>query len=277
MSEKSGEHDLLGRKHVQGIYDRLADRYDDLWTKHVAEPNAKLTRDMKLAPGQRLADLACGTGIYMLDMAREVAPGEVVGVDYSEGMLVAARQRLAGANIRSPVTLVHSKAEEFIEAAAPESFDAVSLRFALAYMDWAAVLPRLGRLVRPGGRLGLLTSLSNALPQLWRVWHKLTDGALELKAPVPDSNEQIAGLLARGGLGTVEASWQHLVRLWFDSGEQAIVWMRESGYGTHPALQHLSPEAVQQLMQLCATGLEEFREPRGVPLELTAAGLVLRK
>ena len=276
MADKTGEHDILAPKHVQKTYDTVASTYDALWTQHVAEPNARITRELRLKSGDRVADLACGTGLHTLEMAQLSAPSEVVGVDYSEGMLTGAKQRLADHGF--PVTLVHAKAEDFVDSAAPEHFDAVSMRFMLAYLDWAAVLPRLGRMVAPGGRVGILTSLSNALPQLWKVWDKLTGGALPLSAPVPDSNAQIAELLAQGGLGNVEGSWEYQIRLWFDDGMQAMAWMKESGYGTHPALQFMTPEAVQQLMQVVAKGLEdEFRTEQGVPLEFTASGLIVRK
>jgi len=57
----------------------------------MAGPNARLTADLALGRGDRVADLACGTGVYTLEMARLTDPGEVVAVDYSEGMLAAAR------------------------------------------------------------------------------------------------------------------------------------------------------------------------------------------
>ena len=63
----------------QIAYDRVADAYDDLWSRHVVGPNARLTRGLALRHGERVADLACGTGLYTLEMARLVAPGEVVG------------------------------------------------------------------------------------------------------------------------------------------------------------------------------------------------------
>lgn len=276
VAEKTGEHDVRAPKHVQKTYDKVASTYDALWTKHVAEPNARITKELRLKRGERVADLACGTGLHTVELAQMVMPGDVVGVDYSEGMLASAKERFSDANI--PVTLVHAKAEEFIDGATTESFDAVTMRFVLAYLDWANVLPRVGRMVRPGGRVAILTSLSNALPQLWHVWDKLTGGALPMTAPVPDSNEQIAALLAKGGLNDVIGSWEYQIRLWFDDGMQAMAWMKESGYGTHPALQFMTPEAVQQLMQVVAKGLEdEFRTEQGVPLEFTASGILVRK
>src|SRR5204862_4150472 len=116
------------------------------------------TAELDLRRGDRVADLACGTGVYTLEMARLSDPGEVVAVDNSEGMLAAARERLE--NEGYPVSLVHARAEDFIARTPPSSFDVVSLRFALAYIDWREVLPMVGRLLRPGGRVGVLTSVT---------------------------------------------------------------------------------------------------------------------
>lgn len=277
MAGKTGEHDVLGREHVKGTYDKVATHYDQLWNTHVAAPNEKLTTALKIRSGERIADLACGTGVYTLDMARCCAPGEAVGVDCSEGMLAAAKQRLGDANL--PITLVHSRIEDFVESSAPESFDVVSIRFALAYLDWKTALPRFGRILKPGGRLAILGSTSAALPQLWEVWRKLTDGwpGFELSAPVPDNNEQIAEYCGRGGLTKIVDSWEYDIRLWFDSGEQTVQWLKESGYGTHPALQNLDPDALASLMQVVAMEMEAFRQPQGVPLDISTAGIILGK
>src|SRR2546428_10860052 len=82
-------------------------------------------------------------------MARLADPGEVVGVDYSEGMLATARERAEAEGLS--LTLVHARAEEFIATAPARSLDAVSLRFALAYLDWRGGLPPLRRTPRARG------------------------------------------------------------------------------------------------------------------------------
>ena len=42
---------------------------------------------------QRIADIACGTGILADRIQRELTPGQVYGVDMSEGMLAEAKAR----------------------------------------------------------------------------------------------------------------------------------------------------------------------------------------
>lgn len=236
-------------------------------------------------------------------MARRNAPGEVVAVDYSEGMLAAARARAEDAGLS--LTLVHSRAEEFIARSSPASFDVVSLRFVLAYIDWHEVLPRTGRLLRAGGRVGVLTSLTTSVPQFyqlfdrfrgsfepvwklykhcrmdipetWKMFRRLRETFADGRfIAVPGSAETVAALLSRGGLVPTD-TWTETIRLWFDSGDAAVDWIRNSGYATHPALDHVGPKAVRFLENLFAAGMETFREQKGVPLDLVIGGVVAEK
>jgi ubiquinone/menaquinone biosynthesis C-methylase UbiE len=281
-------------------YDRVADDYDDLWTPHTVGPNARLTRGLQLRKGERVADLACGTGIYTQEMCRLVEPGDVVGVDYSEGMLATARDRAAEYELQA--RWVHARAEEFIAHAEPESFDVVSMRFALSYLDWRTVLPRLGRMLRPGGRAGLLTSLTSSLPQLdelynrfrkspepvwklfkhtgrsvpetWRIFRRLKEMFGEGQfIVVPAGTEQVSERLAEGGLSTTE-QWTETIRMWFDTGAEAAEWMRASGCAAHGELDALEPRTLEFLMSLFAAGMEGFRVRQGVPLDLVVGGVI---
>jgi len=228
----------------------------------VAGPNARLTADLALSPGDRVADLACGTGVYTLEMARLTDPGEVVAVDYSEGMLAAARERLEDEGY--PVSLVHARAEDFIAHTPPASFDVVSMRFVLAYIDWREVLPRTGRMLRPGGRVGVLTSMNSSIPQLYSLFDHYRNSAEPVWKlykhcgknigetfrffrrlretfaqgsfiSVPASAEQVADRLSAGGLVNADV-WTETVRLWFESGRAAVDWARGS-----PAMRPIPP------------------------------------
>jgi ubiquinone/menaquinone biosynthesis C-methylase UbiE len=288
---------------AQLAYDRVAGEYDDLWTPQMVGPNAHLTRDLGLRRGERIADLACGTGIITMEMGRLVYPGEVTGVDYSEGMLATARERADDEGLSA--RWVHARAEDFIARAAADSFDVVSMRFALSYLDWLTVLPRLGRLLRPGGRVGVLTSLTSSLPQLeelytkfrkspepvwklfkhtklsvpetWRIFRRLKDMFGEPQfIRVPNNTEEVAERLTAGGLAAV-GQWTETVRMWFDSGADAVIWMQASGCAAHGALDTLEPRALDFLMSLFAAGMEGFRERDGVPLDLVVGGVVARR
>ena len=261
----------------QATYDRVAARYDDLWSPQVKPPNDRLTRCLGLRRGERLVDLACGSGAATLPMMRLNAPGETVAVDPSEGMLTRAREAARAEGLS--LSAIQAKAEDFIAAAPPASFDVVSMRFALAYLDWHTVLPAMSRIVRPGGRVGVLTSLATSAPQAQTVYHRLAE-SMEMDTadvPTPTAIGPVEELLARGGL-RIEDRWHHNFRLWFESGAAATRWLIDTGYVAHPALAGLEGEVLDGLIDLFGAHLEdEYREDEGVPLDFFVAGVLARR
>lgn len=289
-----------GAEHVQTLYDRVADTYDNLWSRNVAAPNARLTDALGLRPGERLADLACGTGVFTLDMARRVAPAHVEAVDYSAGMLAEAKERAASAGL--VLDLKQASIEDFVSTAPRGAYDVISVRFALAYIDWRGVLPHLGGLLAPGGRVGILTSLASSIPQLHELYLRIRDsfgaawklfkhfkGSLReawrsyrlLKETfgrsqfitMPGSPDEVSRALAAGGAAPRE-QWTQTVRLWFATGQDVVRWMLDSGYAAYHALDRVGPRAMRFVEDLFAAGMETYREPRGVPLDLVLGGVV---
>jgi demethylmenaquinone methyltransferase / 2-methoxy-6-polyprenyl-1,4-benzoquinol methylase len=115
-------------------------------------------------PGQRLLDVATGTGLVAAELAAVGA--DVVGLDQSEEMLATARERLP-----ARVTLVRGEAERLPFADA--EFDGLTFTYLLRYVDdHLATMRELARVVRPGGSIGMVEfGVPDAAPlrALWRV------------------------------------------------------------------------------------------------------------
>jgi demethylmenaquinone methyltransferase / 2-methoxy-6-polyprenyl-1,4-benzoquinol methylase len=129
-----------------------------------------LVRGLDARAGERVLDVATGTGMVAFALARSGC--EVVGLDQSEEMLAGARVKLA----REPalarrVSFVRGEAEQlpFPDA----HFDALSFTYLLRYVDdRRATLRELARVVKPGGRIGMLefgVPPSPFLRGLWRI------------------------------------------------------------------------------------------------------------
>ena len=133
---------------VRSMFDTIAPRYDMVnrimtfrldvrWRK-------RTVRDLGLAAGSSVIDLACGTGDFCVDL--EAAGLRPIGYDISFGMLSAAR---------TGVPLVHADILQL--PLPPASVDGATCGFALRNLvELPAFFAELGRVVRPGGRIGLL-------------------------------------------------------------------------------------------------------------------------
>ncbi len=91
----------LSEPQVQAMFDRIASVYDLVNSvMTVGLHHAWRSRAADLAAvgaGDRVLDVATGTGDLAIELARRVGPdGEVIGSDFSEGMLELARAKAAG-------------------------------------------------------------------------------------------------------------------------------------------------------------------------------------
>lgn len=154
---------------VRAMFDRIAGVYDPLNSGMTAGLHHRWrTRAVDLArvgPGSRVLDVATGTGDLALELVRRVSPGgEVVGSDFSEGMLTRARAKLErwrseGGQSGSPFpAAVRFEWGDALELPYEEdSFDAATVGFGIRnFSDLARGLQEMARVVRPGGRVVVL-------------------------------------------------------------------------------------------------------------------------
>ncbi len=106
-------------------------------------------------PDQRVLDVATGTGLVAFELVRR-GGCEVVGLDQSEEMLAGARRRVAAAPaLADRVTFVRGEAERL--PFADREFDALTFTYLLRYVDdRLAAMRELARVVKPGGRIGMV-------------------------------------------------------------------------------------------------------------------------
>jgi ubiquinone/menaquinone biosynthesis C-methylase UbiE len=135
-------------------WDLAADDYETLWRRQLAPAQSALLEGIALQHGERVLDVACGTGLVTLKAARAVgATGRVVGVDISGQMVEAAAETGVETGV-SNVNFARMDAEalQFDDG----SFDAVLCSLGLMYVpDPEQSICEMQRVLRPGGRIAL--------------------------------------------------------------------------------------------------------------------------
>ncbi|MDB5912833.1 MAG: bifunctional demethylmenaquinone methyltransferase/2-methoxy-6-polyprenyl,4-benzoquinol methylase [Ramlibacter sp.] len=215
--ESVDERDKARR--VRGVFDSVASSYDRMndlmslglhrgWKAYTV-----LVADVR--PGQRVLDLAGGTGDLAQAFARKVgSTGMVVHTDINPAMLRVGRDRLLDAGVVLPTLVCDAEKLPF----AAESFDRVSIGFGLRNMTHKEVaLAETHRVLKPGGKL-LVLEFSKVARPLEKAYDWYSFNVLP----------RLGRLVARD-----EASYRYLAEsIRMHPGQEELkTMMKESGYG----------------------------------------------
>ena len=142
--------------------------YERFFVPAIGAPMAAgLIRHAGLRPGERVLDVACGTGVVARLASQQVGnTGSVTGLDANPGMLAVARSA-------SPPSVSIEWHEASAEAMPlPDaSFDVVLCQMGLQFIpDKPAALREMWRVLAPGGRLVL--NVSGPTPRLFAIMGK---------------------------------------------------------------------------------------------------------
>lgn len=163
----------------------------------------------EVKPGDRLLDIACGTGIVARTAAEHVVPGgSVAGVDLNQGMLSVARRESAGIEPAIEWRLGDAQNLPYADA----TFDVAICQQGLQFIpDQPLALREIHRVLAPGGRLalGILRStdhnpgyaiLSNLLEE-----HVSPEAGAMMRSPfAPLGPNALRGLIAGAGFQNVQ-------------------------------------------------------------------------
>jgi SAM-dependent methyltransferase len=187
-----------------------AENYERDFVPAIATPvSASLLRIADLQPGERVLDVACGTGIIARRAAEAVGPtGKVTAIDIAPDMIDVARATSAPEGAVIDWHVGDAASLPFADG----TYDAVLCQMGLMFMaDRAAAVAEMHRVLAPGGRVAVNTPGSIQPPfvvlEQAVVEHISPDlgGFVRAVFSMHDP-EAVAALLREGGLGDVTAS-----------------------------------------------------------------------
>jgi demethylmenaquinone methyltransferase/2-methoxy-6-polyprenyl-1,4-benzoquinol methylase len=154
----------LPDQQVEAMFDRIAgfyDRMNSVMTAGMHHRWRERAADLAdVRPGDRVLDVATGTGDLAIELAKRVAPGgEVVGSDFSEGMLERARVKAPGLRWEHGDALALPYADG--------EFQAATVGFgARNFGDLEKGIGEMARVVKPGGKVVVLEITTPTKPPL---------------------------------------------------------------------------------------------------------------
>jgi ubiquinone/menaquinone biosynthesis C-methylase UbiE len=229
-----------------------------------------------LSPGERVLDVACGTGVVARLVAERVgAEGTVVGVDVNPGMLAVARAVDAGGAIEWHET----HAEKL--PLADERFDVVLCQLGLQFFgDRGTALREMRRVLVPGGRA--LISVCGPTPPPFAVLEEalgrhLGAGASEFVRTVFSLNtpDELRELADGAGFANADASYaMKRLRL---SPPESFLWQYVHSTPLAASVARLDDEGREAFEHQVVGGWQPFVESGDVVLEVGITVAAARK
>lgn len=146
---------------------QLASRSAEEWIKTLESPNRiaglkipETLAALKIKPGQIVADIGAGTGVFSFPFVQSVKPGgKVYAVDVEQGLLDHIAEK---ATEQGMSNYVHVVLGEFTDPGLPENIDLAFINDVLHHIeDRPTYLKNLAGYLKPGGRIAVIDFRTN--------------------------------------------------------------------------------------------------------------------
>ena len=152
------------------LYTRLAPVYEGWARATESKARRRVLELASVQPGEDVLEVATGTGVQLLRLARANPGGRTVGVEVSLGMLARTRRRVERAGLAGAVRVIEGSALAL--PIADESFDLLVNGYMLDLLprdEIPRALAEFKRVLRPGGRL-VLSNMTRGERRRHRIW-----------------------------------------------------------------------------------------------------------
>jgi len=146
---------------------QLAGRSAEEWIKTLESPNRvaglkipETLAALKIKPGQTVADIGAGTGVFSFPFVQSVKPGgKVYAVDVDQGLLDHIAEK---ATEQGMTNYVHVVLGAFTDPNLPENIDLAFINDVLHHIeDRQGYVKNLAAYLKPGGRIAVIDFRNN--------------------------------------------------------------------------------------------------------------------
>lgn len=265
------------RAFIHKGWERAAGNYDAAWSALMGPFAARLVDALRVGPGTRLLDLACGPG-YVAEAAHALG-AIATGVDFSREMVRVARARNPGIEFREGDAL----ALDFPDA----SFEAVGMNFGIMHLaDPGRAFAEGARVLAPGGWYGFTVWADPAKSPGAAIIHEAIETHGTLDPGLPRGPEFFA-------FGDPDDCRKGLAKAGFDPGTldfrtETVEWTvpaaswvleceRRAGVRTAALLNAQSPEAQRAIENEVIESMQKFATAEGFRLPYVAHVVAVQK
>ncbi|MDH5487910.1 MAG: class I SAM-dependent methyltransferase [Gammaproteobacteria bacterium] len=153
----------MSAKNNQPDWNMIAEKFD-MWLPHIAPVGEVLLAALEAKPGERILDLASGTGEPALTLARRLkGHATIIGIDAADGMVQVAQAKVMKEKLQG-ISFHCMPAEQL--AYHDNSFDRILCRFGvMLFNDPLQGMREMRRALKPGGRFAIAVwSTPEAMP-----------------------------------------------------------------------------------------------------------------
>lgn len=252
---------------IQTTFNTVSEGYDNQALRFFVNSAKQLPEIFAFKGDEQVLDVATGTGIAALELARSLPQGKVTGIDFSEGMLEQARAKAAVQNLHN-TRFLHMDMEtlEFADA----SFDAANCSFGIFFVeDMQTQLEHITHKVKPGGQVVCSSFVEGAFQPVQEIFlDHLEDYGIE-RPPLSwrriASEAKASELFQSCGLKDIQTqrfnAGYHLenAEQWWD-----IVWF--AGY--RGLINQLKPEQAEPFKQQHLAEIQKLATHEGIWLDV---------
>jgi ubiquinone/menaquinone biosynthesis C-methylase UbiE len=250
------------------IFNAFYDTYDDMQTNK--RPAKRLVEIAKLAPGQQVLDVACGSGWATIPAAQAVGvTGRVIGIDIADKLIDLARQKTSSTQLSNvEYRLGNAESLEFGDA----RFDMVLCALSIFVLrDIPKALGEWHRVLKSGGKLAFSSFGVGLLQPTYDLFSKCLaryDGQVsKVEQPLmrTDTPDKCQELLGRTDFREIEIISE---QLGFYLPDKNSYWKEMSSGNARLRLDRLSPDELEKFKAEHLAEVDSLRTESGIWINL---------